>query len=71
MYYLIILDEDKLNKSVFDIDYKENEYEEKYIIWDEPIFYPNKMNFWNCIESIEIIDDLKQIEGQLEIEGLV
>lgn len=32
MYYLIILDEDKLNKSVFDIDYKENEYEEKYII---------------------------------------
>lgn len=71
MYYLIILDENKLNKSVFDIDYKENDYEEKYIIWDEPILYPDKMNFWNCIESIEIIDNLKQIEGQLEIEELV
>lgn len=71
MYYLIILDSDRVNKSVFDIDYKENDYEEKYIIWDEPILYPDKMNFWNCIESIEIIDDLKQIEGQLEIGDFI
>lgn len=71
MYYLIILNENRLNESVFDIDYKETDYEEKYIIWDEPILYPEKMNFWNCIESIEIIDDLKQVKGQLEIEGLI
>lgn len=44
MYYLIILNNQRVNESVFEIDYKETDYEEKYIIWDEPILYPDKMN---------------------------
>lgn len=71
MYYLIILDNDRVNESVFEIDYKETDYEEKYIIWDEPILYPDKMNFWNCIESIEIFDELEQVKGQLGIEDFI
>ncbi|WP_058989907.1 hypothetical protein [Anaerococcus rubeinfantis] len=70
MYYFISLNNQKVDESVFEIDYKETDYEEKYIIWENRILYPSQMNFWNCIESIEIIDDLKQIEGQLEIEGI-
>lgn len=45
--------------------------EEKYIIWDEPILYSDKMNFWNCIESIEVFDELEQVEGQLEIGDFI
>lgn len=71
MYYLIILNNQKVNELVFDIDYKENDYEEKYIIWDEPILYSDKMNFWNCIESIEVFDELEQVEGQLEIGDFI
>lgn len=71
MYYLIILNENRLNESVFDIDYKETDYEEKYIIWDKPILYPDKVNFWNCIESIEVFDELEQVKGQLGIGDFI
>lgn len=71
MYYLIILNENRLKESVFEFDYEETDYEEKYIIWDELILYPEKMNFWDCIESVEAFDELEQVKGQLGIEGLV
>lgn len=71
MYYLIILDGDRVNESVFDIEYEEDDFENRYIIWDEPILYPEKMNFWNCIESIEVFNELDRVEGQLEIGDFI
>lgn len=66
MYYLIILDNQKVDECVFDIEYEEDDFENRYIIWDEEVIYPEKMNFWNCIESIEVFEDMKEIVGQLE-----
>ncbi|MDU1315690.1 hypothetical protein [Anaerococcus hydrogenalis] len=66
MYYFIRLNNQRVDECVFDIEYEEDDFETRYIIWDEEVIYPEKMNFWNCIESIEVFEDIKEIEGQLE-----
>lgn len=66
MYYFIRLNNQRVDECVFDIEYEEDDFENRYIIWDEDIIYPEKMNFWNCIESIEVFEDMKEIEGQLD-----
>lgn len=66
MYYFIRLNNQRVDECVFDIEYEEDDFENRYIIWDEDVIYPEKMNFWNCIESIEVFEDTKEIEGQLD-----
>lgn len=66
MYYFIRLNNERVDECVFDIEYEEDDFENRYIIWDEDVIYPEKMNFWNCIESIEVFEDMKEIEGQLD-----
>ena len=66
MYYFIRLNNQRVDECVFDIEYEEDDFETRYIIWDEEVIYTEKMNFWNCIESIEVFEDIKEIEGQLE-----
>lgn len=66
MYYFIRLNNERVDECVFDIEYEEDDFENRYIIWDEHVIYPEKMNFWNCIESIEVFEDMKEIEGQLD-----